>query len=131
MRLQMLYALAQQFYFQMQGMFVLDIAAALAYDGAIWGNIAQHHGARANFAARANVDRSKDGGASTNYYIIAYGGMAFANIFAGAAQGHALVNYYIITYFAGFPNNHACTVVYEYAVANFGSWVYFYSGQKP
>jgi len=111
-------------------MFVVDIAAALAYYGAVRGYIAQYDGACTQLAARANFDRAKDGCACTYYDIVAYGGMAFAYIFARAAQGYALINHYIVANLTGFAYNHPCAMVYENSIANDRAGVDFYARKK-
>ena len=46
-------------------------------------------------------------------HIVPDRGMAFAGIFPGAAQRHAMVNHDIITDFGGLPDNDPHTMVNE------------------
>ena len=101
---QIFHTLAQKLYFQIQGMFMIDIAAPLAYNGAVWGHIAQYHGARTQLAVMPDMDRSKDSGARTDYNIIAD--------------------------FTSFAYNNARAVVDENAVADDGPRVDFDACEK-
>ena len=69
--------------------------------------VLQHHAARGNAAVVANVHRAQDLRAGANQHVVADGGVTFAGVFSGAAQGYLVVNRAVVTDFGGFAE-HRC-----------------------
>src|SRR5690606_25739191 len=61
----------------------------------------------------------------THHHAIFQGGMTFAFIPGGTAQGHAVIKRNIITNFSSFTNYHAHAMVDKETATNFCTWVNF------
>ena len=71
-----------------------------------------------DFGIVADFDRPQHLHMGGQQHVIPDGGMAFAGVFPGAAQRHAMVNHDIIADFGCFPDDDPHTVVDEQAMSN-------------
>lgn len=89
--------------------------------GAVWRHTSQHHRAGTYFGVIADNNVAQYLGSGTDDHIIADGRMTLAFLFAGSAEGHALIQCDIVTNFSCLPYNYTGSVVNEKAIAYCGS----------
>src|SRR5690349_24994792 len=96
----------------------------------MFGNIAQHHGTRANTAVLADHNVAENFRSSSNDHAIFDGGMPFPVLFSRATESHALIEGHIVADDAGLANHDAHAVIDEEAAANLRGGMNFNSGEQ-
>lgn len=72
-----------------------------------------HDSIGSNRAVVANRNRTQEFRSGPDHYAIANGGVPFAALVTGSAQGDTVVNQYVVTDDCGFANHHTHSVVNE------------------
>lgn len=74
--------------------------------------------------------RAEDCGVSADEDIVADGWMAFALVFAGAAEGNVVEDHAVRADFGGFTDDDTYAVIDEEAFADLGAWMDFDASEE-
>ncbi len=98
-----------------------DQSTRYAHHGGVVRYVFDHHGVGTDPCIQAQGDGTQHLGSGPHDHTILKGGMAFALVPGGTAQGDAVVNGAVVSDFGGFADHHAVAVIDKKARAYGGA----------
>ena len=102
-----------------------------AHGGGVLRHVLDHHRAGGDAGVVVDGDGPQDLGPGADHHVVADGGVALAQLLAGAPQGHPLVEQHVVPDLRGLADDKAVAVVDHQAAADGGAGVDLDAGPEP